>query len=125
MQSDGFNSALSPVVYGDIALSINTQYNKRRHKSLKYVFSSSEESDFHPQILKSSTGEHPVRSKGESQEAHKPMTFGDLKQKDLTEPKSQMNPDPIFPREVDVSDLPSQYTEYIEMFRQVPNIPDP
>ena len=27
MQSDGLNSALSPVVYGDIALSINTQYN--------------------------------------------------------------------------------------------------
>ena len=27
MQSDGFNSALSPVVYGDIALSINNQYN--------------------------------------------------------------------------------------------------
>ena len=27
MQSDGFNSALSPVVYGDIALSVNTQYN--------------------------------------------------------------------------------------------------
>ena len=26
MQSDGFNSALSPVVYGDIALSINTHY---------------------------------------------------------------------------------------------------
>ena len=24
MQSNGFNSALSPVVYGDIALSINT-----------------------------------------------------------------------------------------------------
>ena len=27
VQSDRFNSALSPVVYGDIALSINTQYN--------------------------------------------------------------------------------------------------
>ena len=27
MQSDGLNSALSPVVYGDIAPSINTQYN--------------------------------------------------------------------------------------------------
>ena len=27
MQSDGFNSALSPVVHGDIALSMNTQYN--------------------------------------------------------------------------------------------------
>ena len=26
MQSDGFNSALSPVVYGDIAPSINTHY---------------------------------------------------------------------------------------------------
>ena len=26
MQLDGFNSALSPVVYGDIALSINTHY---------------------------------------------------------------------------------------------------
>ena len=27
VQADGFNSALSPVVYGDIALSIKTQYN--------------------------------------------------------------------------------------------------
>ena len=27
MQSDGFNSALNPVVYGDIVLSINTHYN--------------------------------------------------------------------------------------------------
>ena len=27
MQLDGLNTALSPVVYGDIALSINTQYN--------------------------------------------------------------------------------------------------
>ena len=26
MQSDGFNSAFSPVVHGDIALSINTHY---------------------------------------------------------------------------------------------------
>ena len=29
VQSDGFNSALSPVVYGDIALSINAQYNTK------------------------------------------------------------------------------------------------
>ena len=27
VQLDGFNSALSPVVYGDIAPSINTKYN--------------------------------------------------------------------------------------------------
>ena len=31
MQLDGLNSALSPVVYGDIALSINTQYNTIKH----------------------------------------------------------------------------------------------
>ena len=28
VQLDGFNSSLNPVVYGDIALSINTQYTK-------------------------------------------------------------------------------------------------
>ena len=27
MQSDGLNSALSPVVYEDIALTVNTKYN--------------------------------------------------------------------------------------------------
>ena len=31
MQSDGLNSALSPVVYGDIVLSINTRYNTIHH----------------------------------------------------------------------------------------------
>ena len=31
MQSDWLNSALSPVVYGDIALSINTQYNTMQY----------------------------------------------------------------------------------------------
>ena len=31
----------------------------------------------------------------------------------------------IICREVDVSDLPSQYTEYIETFRHVLNLPDP
>ena len=29
MQSDGLNGTLSPVVYGDIGLSINTQYNTK------------------------------------------------------------------------------------------------
>ena len=32
MQSDGFNSALNPVIYEDIALSINTQYNTSMFK---------------------------------------------------------------------------------------------
>ena len=39
--------------------------------------------------------------------------------------KSQFNPDPIISGEVDVSDLPTQYTEGIETFRQVLNIPNP
>ena len=30
VQSDGLISTLSPVVYGDIAFSINTQYNSER-----------------------------------------------------------------------------------------------
>ena len=34
MQSDGLNSALSLVVYGYIALSINTQYNTMVNSSL-------------------------------------------------------------------------------------------
>ena len=34
MQSDGFNSALSPVVYGDIGLSINTHYKKKLIKPI-------------------------------------------------------------------------------------------
>ena len=35
VQSDGFNSALSPVVYGDTALSINTQYNLKMYLPVK------------------------------------------------------------------------------------------
>ena len=33
MQSDGLNSVLSPVVYGDIVLSINAQYNTIKNVS--------------------------------------------------------------------------------------------
>ena len=65
-----------------------------------------------------------MRAKGESKELPKPMTFGDLKHKDLTERKTQLNPDPILSREVDGSDLPSQYTEDVETFTQVLNITD-
>ena len=50
------------------------------------------------------------------------MTFRDLKHKDSAESKSQLNP--IFPREVDASDLPSQYADDIEALRQVLNIPN-
>ena len=52
------------------------------------------------------------------------MTFVALKQKD-SEPKSLLTLDPIIPKEVDMSDLPSWYTEDIKLLRQVFNIPDP
>ena len=37
MQLDGLKSALSPVVCGDIAPSINTKYKKKKYTTVKYV----------------------------------------------------------------------------------------
>ena len=39
--------------------------------------------------------------------------------------QQQNNPDPIFYREVDMSDLPSQYAEKVETFRHILELPDP
>ena len=39
--------------------------------------------------------------------------------------QGKSNPDPVHVREVDMTDLPSQYTEDIETFRQTLNLPDP
>ena len=42
------------------------------------------------------------------------------------EPEHQQDStDPVFYREVDMSDLPSQYAEDVETFRQILEIPDP
>ena len=41
------------------------------------------------------------------------------------EPQLQDSTDPVFYREVDMSDLPSQYTEEVETFRQIFDLPDP
>ena len=35
------------------------------------------------------------------------------------------NPDPVFYREVDMSDLPSLYAEEVETFRHILDLPDP
>ena len=40
-------------------------------------------------------------------------------------PQPQDNTDPLFYREVDMSDLPSLYTEEVEAFRQILDLPDP
>ena len=39
--------------------------------------------------------------------------------------RQQNNPDPVFYREVDMSDLPSQYAEKVETFRYILDLPDP
>ena len=39
--------------------------------------------------------------------------------------KQKTDPDTVFYREVDMSDLPSQYAEEIETFRHILNLPDP
>ena len=41
------------------------------------------------------------------------------------EPQPQASSDPVFYREVDINDLPSQYTEEVETFRQIRDLPDP
>ena len=41
------------------------------------------------------------------------------------EPQPQASSDPVFYREVDMNDLPSQYTEEVETFRQILDLPDP
>ena len=42
-----------------------------------------------------------------------------------SEQDQQDNPDPVFYREVDMSDLPSQYTEEVETFRYILDLPNP
>ena len=41
------------------------------------------------------------------------------------EPQPQDSTDPVFYREVDMTDVPSQYTEEVETFRHVLDLPDP
>ena len=41
------------------------------------------------------------------------------------EPEHQDSTDPVFYRQVDMSDLPSQYAEEVETFRQILDVPDP
>ena len=79
--------------------------DKRKHKArAKYVTSSSsDQSEASVQDKKSS------KPKGASSEQY----------------KQKSDPDPVHYREEDISDLPSQYTEDTETFRQILNLPDP
>ena len=77
--------------------------DKRKHKSKPTKKSSAEED------------ESSVSIAGSSQ--HSPRVS--------SEPRPSGSTDPVFYREVDMSDLPSQYTEEIETFRKILDLPDP
>ena len=80
--------------------------DKRKHKvRAKYYSqsSSSEEDESSAPIKKSTKPQHKAPS----------------------EPEHQDSTDPVFYREMDMSDLPSQYAEEVETFRQILDLPDP
>ena len=80
--------------------------DKRKHKvRAKYYSqpSSSEEDESSASIKKPTKPQHKAPS--------------ELEHQDST--------DPVFYREVDMSDLPSQYAEEVETFRQILDLPDP
>ena len=76
---------------------------------------------------------HEVRAKyysqsssSEEDQSSVPVKKSAKPQQALSEQDQQEdNPDPVFYREVDVSDLPSQYAEEVEICRHILDLPDP
>ena len=76
---------------------------------------------------------HKVRAKyftsqsssSEEDQSSIPVKKSAKPQKPPSEQDQQDNPDPVFYREVDMSDLPSQYTGEVETFRHILDLPDP
>ena len=80
--------------------------DKRKHKSRAKYYSqpsSSEEDESSASTRKPTKPQHKIPQ----------------------EPQHQDSTDPVFYREVDMSDLPSQYAEEVETFRQILDLPDP
>ena len=80
--------------------------DKRKHKSRAKYYSqssSSEEDESSASTKKPTKPQHKVPQ----------------------EPQHQDSTDPVFYREVDMSNLPSQYAEEVETFRQILDLPDP
>ena len=75
---------------------------------------------------------HKVRAKYYSQSSSSEEDQSSVPIKKSTKPQQtpepehqQVSTDPVFHREVDMSDLPSQYAEEVEIFRQILDFPDP
>ena len=76
---------------------------------------------------------HKVRAKYYSQSSSSEKDQSPVPIKKSTKPQQapfepehqQDSTDPVFYREVDLSDLPSQYAEEVETFREILDLPDP
>ena len=91
----------------------NSKKHSDKHKSHRHASSSLEESEL---PLHSKETSPPRKEEGESRE---------WESQEKANMKRQLSPDQIISREVDISDLPSHYTEDFETFRQLSNIPGP
>ena len=80
--------------------------DKKKHKvRAKYYFQSSSSEEDQSSV--------PVKKSAKSQQAPSEQD------------QQQDNPDPVFYREIDISNLPSQYAEEVETFRHILDLPDP
>ena len=70
---------------------------------------------YYSQSSSSEKDESPVPNKKLTKPQHKAPQ----------EPECQDSTDPVFYGEVDMSDLPSQYAEEVDTFRQILDLPDP
>ena len=109
--------------------------DKSKYKSTPYVSSSSDASPHHSKSKLgksspkqgniSSDREHEKSKQSASTIVHRDVRELDKERRRSHEVRRELPTDPIYSREVDLSDSPSQYTEDIETFRQVLGIPDP
>ena len=108
--------------------------DRSKYKSTRYVSSSSDASPHHSKSKsgKWSPKQGNISSDREHEKSKQPasnIVYRDVRELDKERRRShevrrELPPDPIYSREVEFSDLISQYTENIETFRQVLGIPD-
>ena len=110
--------------------------DKSKYKSSRYVSSSYAASPHRSKSKKSGRSSPKQgnitsdRDQEKSKQMASTIVYRDVREVDKERRRShevrrELPPDPIYSWEVDLSGLPSQYTEDIETFRQVLGIPDP
>ena len=95
----------------------DSEYYQARPKHKKHVDRKKHQSK--PSHTKSRSSADEDQSSAPSRGSTQPQ------QKVPPEPQPQASSDPVFVRELDLSDLPSQYAEEIVTFRQILDLPDP